>query len=125
MADKKIFIHISSDSEGGSVTANKSITTGNATANKKTKEAGEKEEDNQIVTTLLINEAKKVMSTALSQFQNITGDAVTAKKLGRKFIGIEKEKEYVSLALKRLELADSNPDIQGYENGIFKLRNGA
>lgn len=51
--------------------------------------------------------------------------AVTAKKLGRKFIGIEKEKEYVALALKRLEIADNNPDIQGYENGIFKLRNGA
>lgn len=51
--------------------------------------------------------------------------AVTAKKLGRKFIGIEKEKEYVALALKRLAMADENPEIQGYENGVFKTRNGA
>ena len=51
--------------------------------------------------------------------------AVTAKKLGRKFIGIEKEKEYVALALKRLRIADDNPEIQGFEGGIFKARNSA
>lgn len=51
--------------------------------------------------------------------------AVTAKKLSRHFVGIEKEKEYVALALKRLQLAESNPTIQGYENGVFKARNGA
>ena len=50
--------------------------------------------------------------------------AVTAKKLKRNFIGIEKEKEYVALALKRLELAEEFPEIQGYENGIFRARNG-
>lgn len=50
--------------------------------------------------------------------------AVTAKKLGRKFIAIEREKEYVALTLKRLELAEENPTIQGYENGIFRARNG-
>lgn len=49
--------------------------------------------------------------------------AVTAKKLNRRFIGIEREKEYVALALRRLELAEANPAIQGYENGCFKLRN--
>ena len=48
--------------------------------------------------------------------------AVTAKKLGRRFIGIEREKEYAALALRRLELAETNPAIQGYENGCFKLR---
>jgi len=50
--------------------------------------------------------------------------AVTAKKLGRKFVGIEKEKEYVALAIKRLQMADDNSEIQGYENGIFKVRHG-
>lgn len=49
--------------------------------------------------------------------------AVTAKKLNRRFIGIEKEKEYAALALKRLEMADENPQIQGLEDGIFKPRN--
>ncbi|MBQ8465485.1 MAG: site-specific DNA-methyltransferase [Alphaproteobacteria bacterium] len=51
--------------------------------------------------------------------------AVTAKKLGRRFVGIEKEKEYVALALKRLALAEENATIQGYENGIFKARIGS
>lgn len=49
--------------------------------------------------------------------------AVTAQKLGRDYVGIEREKEYVALTLKRLELAKQNPDIQGYENGIFRARN--
>ena len=49
--------------------------------------------------------------------------AVVAKKLGRNFLGIERERKYVALALKRLELAEQNPHIQGYENGVFKGRN--
>lgn len=49
--------------------------------------------------------------------------AVVAKKLGRRFLGIERERKYVALAIKRLQLADENPQIQGYENGIFKSRN--
>ena len=48
--------------------------------------------------------------------------SVTAKKLGRHFVGIEREKEYVAIAEKRLEMAEDNPTIQGYENGVFKLR---
>ena len=49
--------------------------------------------------------------------------SVTAKKLGRRFIGIEREKEYAALSERRLELADIYPNIQGFENGIFKARN--
>ena len=49
--------------------------------------------------------------------------AVVAKKLGRHFIGIEREKEYVAYALKRLQNAEIDPSIQGYENGVFKYRN--
>lgn len=49
--------------------------------------------------------------------------AVTAKKLKRNYIGIEREKKYAALALKRLELAETDKHIQGYENGIFKCRN--
>ena len=49
--------------------------------------------------------------------------AVVAKKLGRHFIGIEKEKEYVAYAIKRLEKAEKDTRIQGFESGIFKPRN--
>ena len=49
--------------------------------------------------------------------------SVTAKKLGRNYIGIEREKEYAAIAEKRLEDAESNKNIQGFENGIFKARN--
>lgn len=49
--------------------------------------------------------------------------AVVAKKLNRKFIGIEQEKEYVAVAIKRLEMAEKDKTIQGFENGIFKSRN--
>ena len=36
---------------------------------------------------------------------------------------IEREKEYVALAERRLELAGENTEIQGFENGVFKSRN--
>lgn len=49
--------------------------------------------------------------------------AVTAKKLNRRFFGIEKEEAYVALAEKRLEMAENDQRIQGYENGIFYHRN--
>ena len=49
--------------------------------------------------------------------------AVVAKKLGRHFLGIERERKYVALALKRLELAESSKNIQGYEDGVFRCRN--
>ena len=48
--------------------------------------------------------------------------SVTAAKLGRNYIGIEREKEYVAIAEKRLEMAKEDKTIQGYENGVFKLR---
>jgi len=51
--------------------------------------------------------------------------AVVAKKLGRKYVAVERERRYVALALKRLEIAENDRNIQGYENGIFKSRNSA
>lgn len=49
--------------------------------------------------------------------------AVVAKKLNRKYCGIEINHEYCIYAEKRLKLAEINPTIQGYENGYFLERN--
>ncbi|OIP33888.1 MAG: site-specific DNA-methyltransferase [Deltaproteobacteria bacterium CG2_30_66_27] len=49
--------------------------------------------------------------------------SVVAKKLGRQFIGIEKEETYCLFAEKRLEMADHEPSIQGYSGGNFWERN--
>ncbi len=48
---------------------------------------------------------------------------VVAKKLNRKFVGIEIDEQYCSLALKRLEMAKSDRLIQGYVDGVFWERN--
>ncbi len=49
--------------------------------------------------------------------------AVTAKKLSRRFAGIEREKDYALLALKRLQTAEKYPEIQGFKDGCFWERN--
>lgn len=49
--------------------------------------------------------------------------AVVAKKLGRRYGGIEWNRDYGCWALKRLALAESDPSIQGYADGVFWERN--
>lgn len=49
--------------------------------------------------------------------------AVVAKKLNRRFCGIEINEEYCLWAMKRLLLADENRSIQGYRHGVFWERN--
>ena len=48
---------------------------------------------------------------------------VVAKKLGRHYLGVEIDEKYCCLALKRLELAGKNPNVQGYTDGVFWERN--
>lgn len=45
--------------------------------------------------------------------------AVVAKKLGRRYLGVEINEEYCLWAAKRLKIADENAEIQGYTNGVF------
>ncbi len=49
--------------------------------------------------------------------------AVVAKKLSRKFVGVEIDSTYCSLAMKRLDMVESDESIQGYSNGVFWERN--
>jgi site-specific DNA-methyltransferase (adenine-specific) len=49
--------------------------------------------------------------------------AVTAKKLGRNYSGIEIDTKYCCLAEKRLELAEECKTIQGYDGNVFWERN--
>lgn len=49
--------------------------------------------------------------------------SVTAKKLGRRYLGIEQNERYCIWAEKRLEMAETEKSIQGYKEGIFWERN--
>ncbi len=49
--------------------------------------------------------------------------SVVAKKLNRHYIGIELDVQYCIWAEQRLEMAERDPEIQGYINGVFWERN--
>lgn len=59
----------------------------------------------------------------LDPFAGSGTTCVTAKKLGRHFIGIEREKRYCIWAQQRLEMADTDSSIQGFNEGVFWERN--
>lgn len=48
---------------------------------------------------------------------------VAAKKLGRKYLGVEIDEEYCTWAVKRLNMAETDKEIQGYNGGFFWERN--
>lgn len=49
--------------------------------------------------------------------------SVTAKKLGRHYIGIEQNEQYCIWSEKRIDMADTDSSIQGYTDGVFWERN--
>lgn len=60
--------------------------------------------------------------TVLDPFLGSGTTAVTAKKLGRHYLGIEREERYCVWAQQRLERAEADTRIQGYD-GVFHARN--
>ncbi len=56
-------------------------------------------------------------------FMGVGSSLVVAKKLNRKFLGLEIESKYCLLASKRLHLAEIETTIQGYSDGVFWERN--
>ena len=59
----------------------------------------------------------------LDPFMGSGSTCVTAKKLGRRFVGIELDEQYSAWAQMRLERAEADKTIQGYSDGVFKERN--
>ncbi|MFH0958731.1 MAG: DNA methyltransferase [Pseudomonadota bacterium] len=49
--------------------------------------------------------------------------SVVAKKLGRRYVGVEIDEYYCCLAERRLEIANYDKSIQGYADGVFWERN--
>ncbi|NQT00525.1 MAG: site-specific DNA-methyltransferase, partial [Planctomycetes bacterium] len=56
-------------------------------------------------------------------FMGVGSSLAAAKKLNRKFLGLEIETEYCLLAAKRLHSAELDTTIQGYHQGVFWERN--
>ena len=59
----------------------------------------------------------------LDPFLGSGSTSVTAKKLGRHYIGIEQNEQYCVWAEKRLHMAEADKTIQGYTDGVFWERN--
>jgi len=71
----------------------------------------------------LILASSKSGDVVLDPFLGSGTTSVVAKKLGRNFIGVEREESYCLLAEARLERADYETSIQGYSGGYFWERN--
>ena len=71
----------------------------------------------------LILASSNVGDLVLDPFAGSGTTAVVAKKLGRKFIGIEQNPTYCAWAEYRLEKAEEDKSIQGLKGGVFWDRN--
>lgn len=71
----------------------------------------------------IILASSKEGNVVFDPFGGVGTTAVVAKKLNRKYVSIEIDPEYCMYGVKRLQLAESNKKIQGYQDGFFCERN--
>ena len=71
----------------------------------------------------LILASSKEEDVVFDPFLGSGTTSVVAKKLNRKFCGIEIDETYCLLAEKRLAIADKDTSIQGFQQGVFWERN--
>ena len=71
----------------------------------------------------LILASSNIEDVIFDPFLGSGSTSVTAKKLGRHYIGIEQNPQYCAWCEKRLETAEQDKTIQGYTNGVFWERN--
>ncbi len=71
----------------------------------------------------LILASSKPGDVVFDPFMGSGTTCVVAKKLGRKYLGIEINETYCLWAAKRLEMANNDTTIQGYTGGYFWERN--
>lgn len=71
----------------------------------------------------IILASSKPCDVVLDPFLGSGTTSVVAKKLGRRYVGIEIDEKYCCLTEKRLAIADRDKAIQGYSDGIFWERN--
>lgn len=76
----------------------------------------------KLIAKLILASSKK-NDVVFDPFLGSGTTAVVAKKLDRRFVGIELNREYSCLALKRLSQAEWDPSIQGYSDSVFWERN--
>ncbi len=71
----------------------------------------------------LILASSKPNDVVFDPFLGSGTTSVVAKKLGRRYLGVELNNEYACLAEKRLEMSEYDKTIQGYSGGFFWERN--
>ena len=76
----------------------------------------------KLIAKLILASSKKD-AMILDPFLGSGTTAVVAKKLGRRFTGIEQSEEYCLYSQKRLNNAETDKSIQGYADGVFWERN--